>query len=392
MPLRVAGTSALITDIDRRKALPIIRSLGKEAVRIIGISYCRSPLGGFSKYCAKIYRCPDYRNEPSLFLERLHDICRHEKPDVFYPIEDLSLHLCVQYPDSWRPYTRAVLPTLSALDTAYNKWKTVQVARRLGIRVPKTYCPDSVDEVAHLASNWKGQAVIKPRKSSGSRGLRYVESPSQLVPIYQEVSSKYPKPLIQERVPSSGEGLGVFLLLNDKHKTLAVFGHKRLREYPVSGGPSTLRTSYRDKNLIEQTVRLFKSMDLVGVAMAEYKLDPRINAPVLMEINPRFWGSLQLAIHSGVNFPLLYHKTALAMPVEPILDYPIGKYCRWLWPGDILHFISNPNRFYLQPSFFKFCGSNLSYDIISTDDPLPIMGIFLEALRKFVRRISLAPS
>lgn len=391
MSVSVAGTSALITDIDRRKALPIIRSLGRAGVRIIGISYNRFPMGAFSKYCVKVYHCPDYRDKPDLFLNKLEEICKNEKPDVFYPIEDVVLSLCVQHPDSWKPYTHAVLPTSSVLERAYDKWETIQFAQQLRLLVPKTYCPESMDEVAYLTSKWQGQAVIKPRKSSGSRGLRYVENPSQIFSVYQEVSGKYPRPVIQERIPSGGEGLGVFVLLNNKHETLAVFGHKRLREYPVSGGPSTHRVSYRDDKLIEQTVRLFKSMGLVGVAMAEYKLDLRINEPVLLEINPRFWGSLQLAIYAGVNFPLLYHKTALALSVEPILDYPIGKYCRWLWPGDILHFLSNPNRFDLQHSFFKFWDSNVSYDIISADDPLPMLGIVLEGLRKLTRRVSLGP-
>jgi len=391
MSVSVVGTSALITDIDRRKALPIIRSLGREGVRIIGISYNRFPMGAFSKYCAKVYRCPDYRDKPDLFLNKLEEICKNEKPDVFYPIEDVVLSLCVQHPDSWASYTRAVVPTASVLEKAYDKWKTIQFARQLGVAVPKTYCPESIDEVAYLTSKWQGQAVIKPRKSSGSRGLRYVEKPSELLSVYKEVSTEYPRPLIQERIPKDGEGLGVFVLLNEEQETLAIFGHKRLREYPVTGGPSTLRESYRADKLIEQSVRLFKSMGLVGVAMAEYKLDLRINEPVLLEVNPRFWGSLQLAIHAGVNFPLLYHKTALALSVEPILDYPIGKYCRWLWPGDILHFLTNPNRFDLQPGFFKFWDSNVSYDIISADDPLPVLGIVLEGLRKLTKRVGLGP-
>ena len=61
---KIAGTSALITDIDRRKAIPIIRALGRSGVRVIGISYKRLPLGAFSKYCAKVYHCPDYRDKP----------------------------------------------------------------------------------------------------------------------------------------------------------------------------------------------------------------------------------------------------------------------------------------------------------------------------------------
>ena len=383
----IKGTSALVTDIERRKAIPIIRALGRSGVKVIGISYKRLPLGAFSKYCAKVYHCPDYRVKPHLFIDSLERICRVENPDVFYPIEDVVISICLRNPKSWRPYTKAVLPSQEIFEKAYDKWETIRLAKKQGIRVPETYCPENLEDVRRLAGSWKGQAVIKPRKSSGSRGLRYAENPSQILSAYKEVEKKYPRPLIQERIPSGGQGLGVFTLFSGENKLLSVFGHKRLREYPVSGGPSTLRVSYRDEKLIEQTIRLFKEMRLTGVAMAEYKTDPRNNEPVLMEINARFWGSLQLAVDSGVNFPVLYHKLALGKSFNPVLDYPVGKLCRWLWPGDLLHFLTNPKRFDNMSDFFKFRDPNMSYDILSSDDILPSLGILIEASRKLPEKI-----
>jgi hypothetical protein len=58
----------------------------------------------------------------------------------------------------------------------------------------------------------------------------------------------------------------------------------------------------------------------------------------------------------------------------------LGHLCRWLLPGDILHFLQNPNRWRLKPSFFEFRRANMSYDIIDMDDPLPILGSFLALL------------
>jgi hypothetical protein len=75
----------------------------------------------------------------------------------------------------------------------------------------------------------------------------------------------------------------------------------------------------------------------------------------------------------------------LGMKVEPVLEYPLGLYSRWLWPGDILHFLANPERFHLQPSFFKFRDPKLTYDI-SWNDPGPILGIVIEGLRKLINR------
>ena len=51
--------------------------------------------------------------------------------------------------------------------------------------------------------------------------------------------------------------------------------------------------------------------------------------------------------------------------------------CRWLIPGDLLHFLSNPNRMKLEPSFFRFRDENLSYDICSWDDFGPLVGRLL---------------
>jgi hypothetical protein len=106
-----------------------------------------------------------------------------------------------------------------------------------------------------------------------------------------------------------------------------------------------------------------------------------------MEINARFWGSLQLAIESGVNFPILYHKLALGKIFKPVLDYTDGKLCRWLWPGDLLHFLTNPKRFDNMSDFFNFRKPNMSYDILSSDDFLPALGILLEAIRKIPEKI-----
>jgi predicted ATP-grasp superfamily ATP-dependent carboligase len=108
--------------------------------------------------------------------------------------------------------------------------------------------------------------------------------------------------------------------------------------------------------------------------MVEFKVDPRDGTPKLMELNPRFWGSLQLAIVSGVDFPYLILRIARRESFESILHYKVGKHCRWLLLGDILHFLKNPNRFCLSPSFFHFFAPNTSYDIISKDDPFPVIG------------------
>ncbi|MBW2390367.1 MAG: ATP-grasp domain-containing protein [Deltaproteobacteria bacterium] len=316
--LKLDETSILITDVDRRKALPIIRSLGRAGVRVIGLSPVGFPVGGLSRYCAQTLRCPDYKKSPDEFIAFVKQTCESYRPTVFLPLEDTAIELCLAHPECWEPYSRAILPSREVMEISYDKWKTFQLANEVGVPIPASHCPESVEQVRDLVRDWQGGAVIKPRKTSGSRGMLYVDRPDQLEAAWVEVSRDYPRPMIQERVAASGEGLGVFVLIDEHDELVALFGHKRLREYPIAGGPSTLRVSHRDDALVEQSLRLLRAMNFRGVAMVEFKVDPARGEPVLMEVNPRFWGSVALAVASGVDFPLLYHRAAARIPQSPV--------------------------------------------------------------------------
>jgi hypothetical protein len=110
--------------------------------------------------------------------------------------------------------------------------------------------------------------------------------------------SAYPL-ILQQRIV--GPGTGIFLLLWDG-RVRAVFAHRRLREKPPAGGVSVYRESIvADPALVERSRRLLARLHWQGVAMVEFKIDAFTGTPYLMEINGRFWGSLQLAIDAGID-------------------------------------------------------------------------------------------
>ena len=141
-----------------------------------------------------------------------------------------------------------------------------------------------------------------------------------------------------------------------------------------------MRESIVNNEVKELAVKLLSLIKWYGVAMVEFKVDPRDNKPKLMEINPRFWGSLSLAIYAGVDFPYMLYKMAMGEAFEPVTTYKTGIRSRYLLPGDIMHFISNPERFKMKPGFFKFFDKNTKDDIISLNDPLPTIGRILSLL------------
>jgi predicted ATP-grasp superfamily ATP-dependent carboligase len=284
-------------------------------------------------------------------------------------MEEETLLLVAKYRSEISRYTYLLIPDLEKIEFVRDKGNLIRFAESHGIPVPKTYDTPGV----HL-SDIPVPAVIKPRISSGSFGVAYAKKREDLIPLYQGVHVRYLFPLIQEYIPDGGGTFGLSALFDEKSNIKAAFVHKKLRMYPVQGGPSTLREGVEHPQIMELGVSLLKALNWVGIAMVEFKVDPRDGIPKLMEVNPRFWGSLQLAIFSGVDFPCLILKMAKGEKFDPVLHYPVGRRSRWLLFGDILHFFNNPERFHLQPSFWEFFDPNTCYDIISKQDPFPILG------------------
>lgn len=375
--------SVLVTDGHFRKTLAVVRSLGRRGVPVTVGERTFLNTSFFSRYCAKRLVYPSPRRFPNQFIEFLLKEIKKNRYDCLFPMEEETLLLMAKYHSEISTYTHLLISDLKRIEFVRDKRNLMQFAETHGISTPKTF---QIPPTLTLPLKGEGEgggpdlssipipAVIKPRISSGSFGIAYVKKKEDLIPSYQRVHERYPFPMIQEWIPDGGGVYGFSALLDEASNIKAAFVHKKLRMYPVQGGPSTLREGVEHPQIMELGLSLLKSLNWVGVGMVEFKVDPRDGIPKLMEVNPRFWGSLQLAIVSGVDFPYLLLKMARRESFDPILRYTVGKRCRWLLLGDLLHFLNNPHRFHLRPSFFQFFDPNTSYDIISRDDPFPLMG------------------
>jgi predicted ATP-grasp superfamily ATP-dependent carboligase len=371
----------LVTDAGTRNSIPIIRSLGSRGIEVVASDESWFALGFFSRYCSRRLVYPSAQRYPERWLNWLTEELSRHSYDMVMPVSDDTIGIVSEHRDEVSKYTRVPVADYATWFMARDKAEVIKLAVMEDVPHPRTRFITDLAQVKTAAEEIGFPLVIKPRKSSGSRGIAYVERVQDLTESYRMVHSRYEFPMIQEFIPPGGGAYGVFLLFDGKSEPKAVFAHKRLREFPVRGGPSTLRESVHKPELVEMSIRLLKKLKWYGVAMVEYKEDPRDGQSKIMEINPRFWGSLPLAIAAGVDFPYLLYKMAVEGDVEAVLDYPQGIRCRWLLPGDILHFLTNPNRFKLEPSFFNFSKNNRRDDFISAKDPGPTIGFFIILLR-----------
>jgi len=391
--------SVLVTDGHFRKTLAVVRSLGFKGIDVTVGERTFLNTSFFSKYCSRRLVYPSPRQRPNQFIEFLLNEIRKNQYECVFPMEEETLLLLAKYHSEISRYTYFLSSDLEKIEFIRDKGNLMRFAEAHGIPVPKTHylpptpepcevrdlgpesnevrdspAPNVVQGLNHVLDRIPMPAVIKPRISSGSLGIVYVKGRKDLSSSYQSVHRRFPFPLIQEWIPDGGGTYGFSALFDEGSNVKAAFIHKKLRMYPIEGGPSTLGEGVEHPQIMELGLSLLRSLNWVGVGMVEFKVDPRDGIPKLMEVNPRFWGSLQLAIVSGVDFPGLLLRMARQESFEPVLRYKVGKRFRWLLLGDILHFLNNPNRFHLHPSFFNFFDPNTSYDIVSRDDPLPLFG------------------
>ena len=374
------NSEVFITDGHWRKSLAAVRALGKKGIKVTVGESTRLATAAFSKYCHRAVVYPSPHLRPSEFIDFLLKELSRVSYQMLLPMEDETLHLISRYHTEFSRLTYLPIVSFEKLSFAQRKDKILQMAEKHGIPIPKTWYIDDISQINNLKNILPYPIVIKPKMSSGSVGICYSDKPEDLMEQYLSVHQRFPYPLIQERIPTEGSGYGASFLLDERGRVKASFVHKRLREYPVTGGASTLRESVRRDDIRDMAQVLLNALNWFGVGMVEFKVDPRDNIPKLMEINPRFWGSLSLAVEAGVNFPYLLYRMSRGESFKPVEHYQIGKRCRWLLPGDILHFIYNPKRRSLVPEFFNFWDRNTAYDILSIDDPLPTLGRFLTPL------------
>ena len=370
-----------VTDAQRRKSLAVVRSLGRRGIRVTVGEETGNGVASYSRYCEQAVVYPSPTRTPELFIEWLIDHVRRHRYTAVIPTNEQTLTPIAQHLEELSKYTVVPIADFQTYMTVRDKAQTMRIAAEHGIPCPRTYTVDDTDSLDALEKNLDFPVVIKPREGSGSSGVTYVKRRADFKASYLRIDRQYPKPLIQEYIPPGGAACGVSALFDRHSEPVAVFVHKRLREYPVSGGPSTLRESVCDPQLAALGVRLLKALKWYGVAMVEFKTDPRDQQPKLMEVNGKFWGSLELAIHAGVDFPYLLYQLAVEGAVEPVRDYRVGVRCRWL-PGDFLHFLFAPNRLKLIPEFFNFFDERTYYDVVAKDDIRPMLGLLRFSLAR----------
>ncbi len=338
---RAARLSILVTDGDQRSTLALVRALGRTGHRLYVCSVRGRSVAGASRYVAGEEEVPDPLTDTSGFIIAVERLVARWSIGVLIPVTDASIIAVLAAREHLRD-VRIPFPGSDVFHRVSDKARIAETAAEIGICVPEQHVLVEPHERQSIdRESLPFPLAIKPTRSvsdgPGTRvklGVSYARDRAELATVLDSMGPEAYPLLLQRRI--AGEGRGMFLLLWDG-KLVAAFSHRRIREKPPSGGVSVCCESVPlEPDMLRSSRELLDRCGWQGVAMVEYKRDAATGIDYLMEVNGRFWGSLQLAIDAGVDFPSLLVEAALGRDPAPVLTYQVGVRNHWWW-GEVDH-------------------------------------------------------
>lgn len=372
-----------------------MRSLGRRG-HIVGVCSHEMPcLSAASRWTAARFLLPDPLVSPDDFLAGIRRVTEQWRADVVLPVTDQSSLAILPASADLRAHVAG--PSIDAFRRVSSKPDLLARAAAIGIATPHQIMLENRDTGVPELRDVVFPAVIKAAHTvaGGVRhSVRYAADIEELHRHIKAMPEAACPLLIQQRIV--GPGVGVFLLIWDD-AVIASFAHERIRELPPSGGASVYSRSIpMPPLLMEASTRLLLDAGWRGAAMVEYKRERATGKHYIMEVNGRLWGSLQLAVDAGVDFPGLLVDAARGLRPKGPETYRLNARVRSIW-GDLALLISrlqhSPEALKMAPgsggrlaALADFCrwspGDRL--ETLRWDDPSPF---WFEARRKAAARL-----
>ena len=309
------GKTAVVTDGKYRSSIAAVRALGRAGYRVV-VTQTRGdcahePAVFTSRYAAQC-RWIEGSAADEGYADRLLELVRGYERPVLFCVGAVTLNTVARTREKFEQVCDFLIASPEILDRLNDKEMVHRRCLELGIPVPRQYEgePEGYPVVIKPHCGEKFGLKAAERYAVANNKEAYADCMARMK-IYD------PAPIVQQKV--EGDGMGASLLLDREGRLISALCHRRLREYPVTGGPSTCCESLYDEEKIDHAYRLLRSFDFTGMAMVEFKGD------CVLEVNPRVWGSFPMTERAESPFVSYYARAAAGERVEYVpKDYKVG--------------------------------------------------------------------
>jgi predicted ATP-grasp superfamily ATP-dependent carboligase len=380
------GNRAAVIPAAAASSLACLRSLGRRGIHTIAVSERDTAPEFRSRYCSERHVVPSPYDRAIDYKDALLTLARREDVRTITPIREADVYLLSKYRSEFQSHITPLWPDRDTIETVYDRVRLIDAAREAGVTVPETLRFDDVVD-------WSHEQIAKPRYAILASD--YVESvaPTTLAnpgsttylepgtsPDPDELRSRMGHlPIVQEYIP--GQEYALWALYDHGEPVVTCQKHQ-MRGYTYAGDASVARETVSIPELEEAGRTLLDHLDWHGPASVQFIRDARTGEFTLLEINPRFWLSVQCPIQAGVDFPYYYWRLANDEPVDAPERCPVGV-ATHLLRGELLYLDSVLRHDYplVEPPAFstalwavaRSIVDQPHFDYLSLDDPVPFV-------------------
>jgi predicted ATP-grasp superfamily ATP-dependent carboligase len=368
----VLAATPVVVDAHLRSSLAGIRGLGRARHEVVGLAAGRAAIGLRSRYAAP-RRVNTRQPGPGGLVEALVALARERSSLVVYPGQEATIDALLTARHALPAKVQLPYPRPDSLRAVRDKHGLAALASDAGLAAPRLLVRTTAGEL----SRWQPPepCVVKPVGPAGALATaRVIRSPEELRTLLAVLPDDEPV-MVQER--ARGPLTAVSLVIDGDGGLVARFQQEAGRTWPPEAGASSVATSVPpDEPLVRRVEAMLGSAGYAGLAHVQFV--QVLDGPVVIDVNPRFYGSMPLATACGVNLPAAWHASLTGRAPPRPGAYRTGVTYRWLEgelrnalragrpPADALR---ESARVVLRPPPRPRTGS-----VWARDDPLP--GLF----------------
>jgi hypothetical protein len=290
-------------------AVTATRSLGRRGYEVlVGRSRNEFSVAGLSRYCAGIVSLPCAVRDPERYGDTVLREIRRNEIDAVLPVTDPSLVALAPVRSQIEASAAYCAAPAEALERAFDKWGLIEAGLQCGLAAPHAVLVDGSGDWSEAIRQVGLPCVLRGRRSY-TRGPRGLLTTRTGVHFRRDDADRDARARVERGEEfvvsafSDGRGRGVYLFVAGG-QALLWFGHDRIRETDPRGGSACAARSFPPSaDLVARCTALLTGWGFEGAAMIEFRRDLGTGAEWLVEVNPRLWGSIALAVHAGIDFP-----------------------------------------------------------------------------------------
>jgi predicted ATP-grasp superfamily ATP-dependent carboligase len=342
----------IITEANTKNSIALQRELSRsKQYFIIGIDNKRLLYSRLYNYC----------NE--FFYGEITEAVKKYNPDFIIPVGAHSVNICSRLFQNL-----CFISSKQNIDFAFDKENLSMLNKLINVNYPITNLLKSIDDVNLFVS--KFPCVVKSNKENqikfDSIYVNQSNLDSRVINKINILLNQKSELIIQQQVFGKARG---FFCIAKNGVPVIYYMHERIREYPISGGASTAAVSIFCNSLLEISKSIIHHLNWNGPLMIEFKYDVNLNRYYLIELNPKFWGSLDLSYAIGLNFGQTLVDLFLKRDVGiNNYEYKVDVRFYWILDGDLLNIIKSKKIIhffdYFKPGAKNSISKNLIIDCI----------------------------